>query len=159
MNIFWLPGVPLNMLTRPGLALTFRPAFMITSKVPSKNSFTVEFRRRGQFFPIAEAPSIASGVAIGKAAARKTLGASFRIRAPPRRIGRLVPLVPSQEFRTNKEFGVLVQRSRARLSSYPERKEIEASRKARGFTVYPKSQKIFGIPTIKKTTEHQISQD
>jgi hypothetical protein len=85
---------------------------------------------------------------MGKAAARKTLGASFRIKAPT---GAPVPIAPSQEFRLGKGTGILVQRAPARLTSGSERREIAQSRRARGFTVYPKGKAVFGIPIIKKT--------
>lgn len=123
---------------------TFRP---FTQKLPKKSSFTVEFRRRGQFRPIGKATSISSAIGIGKRAARQTLGASFRIRTPE---GKPIPLIPSQEFRLGKGQGILVQRATTRLSSMGERTEIAASRRSAGFTVYPKGKTSFGFPVISK---------
>lgn len=113
----------------------------------NKGELTVEFRRRGKFFPIAKTINIGTGIAIGKSAARQTLGASFRIRKPT---GELFSLQPSQEFRLGKTPGTLVQRSIVRLTSGSERREIAASRRTKGLTVYPKGKSIFGMPIINK---------
>jgi len=123
----------------------------IKTPIKGKGLFTTEFRRRGKFFPIAQTTSLPFAVAVGKKAARQTLGASFRIRKPT---GAIFPIQPTQEFRLGKGEGILVQGSRVRLSSGFERQEIARTRVFKGMTIYPKGSKnLFGMAKITKTTK------
>jgi len=94
----------------------------------SKDLFTVELRRKGAFKPIGIAKDIGQALEIGKASARRTLGASFRIKSAK---GYLT-LQPTQEFRKSKSYKdpfSLIQVPTARLSSQSERLEIKQSRR------------------------------
>jgi len=137
--------IPIDGFTPPQRKKLIKPA------IKGKGLFTTEFRRRGKFFPIAQTTSLPFAVAVGKKAARQTLGASFRIRKPT---GAIFPIQPTQEFRLGKGEGILVQGSRVRLSSGFERQEIARTRVFKGMTIYPKGSKnLFGMAKITKTTK------
>lgn len=91
---------------------------------------TIEIRRKGIFKPIAQVKDLGKAIQIGKAEARKTLAASFRIKGPKGYLS----LQPTQEFRKSKQMKdpfSLIQVSRARLTSPTERKEIQRAKKSR----------------------------
>ena len=99
-------------------------------KLKKTGLLTVEFRRKGKFTQIAKVKDIGSALAIGKLKARKTLGASFRIKSDKGYLS----FKPSEEFglgSKGRDSTILVQRATSRLSSRPERLEIIKSR--RGF--------------------------
>jgi hypothetical protein len=143
------PITTIDGFTPPQTRKVIKPA------IKGKGLFITEFRRRGKFFPIAQTTSLPFAVAVGKKAARQTLGASFRIRKPT---GAIFPIQPTQEFRLGKGEGILVQGSRVRLSSGFERKEIARSRIFTGHTIYPKGSKnLFGMTKITKTTKNPFT--
>ena len=95
-------------------------------KEKKKGLFVTEFRRKGKFQAISEPVPFLKAVGIGKSAAIKTLGASFRITKK----GKVVELNPIAGFRkAKKEKGVLVQEKWLRLKSSTERKEIQQARR------------------------------
>lgn len=98
-----------------------------TKQLPGE--LTIEVRRKGKFIPLAFAGTPGIAFAKGKEITRRTLAASFRVRTPT---GKLLPILPSEEFGTAKrgQF-ILVQKKTARLSSFGERREIQRAK--RGF--------------------------
>jgi hypothetical protein len=105
----------------------------ITQKAPSV-SFTAELRRAGKFQAIGKASTAERATALGKEAARRTLGASIRVKTPK---GSYLTFAPSDEFRLSKKSPtVLVQRQGARLTTATERKEFKMARKAKRFSIW-----------------------
>lgn len=101
-------------------------------KKKSTKKYVTELRRRGQFITVSKPTSIGEAIGIGIEKVKSTLGASFRVREET---GKVVPLsLTSPEFRkSGKEEGVIIQRRGFRLSSQPERKEIQRAKVSKLF--------------------------
>lgn len=90
--------------------------------------FTPYVRRFRRFRPLGPPTTFGQAVEAGKQYARRTLGASLRVKGP----AGFVPLAPAGEFRLGKkEPFTLVQKQRQRLVSAGERFEIVQARKGR----------------------------
>lgn len=100
-------------------------------KVKKTQLLTVELRRKGKFTPIAKVKGdISKALQIGKIAARRSIGASIRIKGEQGYLN----LNPTQEFRkskSNKDPFSLIQRKSARLNTPQERLAILESRRRR----------------------------
>jgi len=118
------PRIPKPPISIPILSgRKFRKAGQI-----SGYEFIPELRRRGKFMPISKPTTLKKAVEIGKQAARRTLGASIRVKGPKGYIG----LLPSEEFifgKKGKEPTILMQKKFARLKTPTELKEIIWARK------------------------------
>ena len=99
------------------------------SRRKREDEFALEFRRGGEFSVIGKFRDPLKAIRKGKTRARKTLGTSLRIRET--RTGRLVPLMPTAEFRLGKgDAFTLVQRASRRLADPLEVREIKGARRS-----------------------------
>jgi hypothetical protein len=92
--------------------------------------FMAEIRRRGKFVTIGKASTAEQALALGKSAARSTLGASVRVKGEKG----YVQLKANDEFRMGmgKEAGItIVQRAPSRIRSIGEIKEIKIARRGK----------------------------
>lgn len=119
------------------LALSNSPELNIS---PKKQGFIAELKRRGKYFRVSDAVSRESALDIGTDKAKKTLGATFRVRAVDEAINENIK--PTGEFRASRNMfkdtsgknksplpkDTFIQKAKFRLSSSEERNEIKSAK-------------------------------